>query len=371
MPPVNVLVKPASCSCNLLCKYCFYYDVIENRNIKNYGIMSHDTIEILVKKVFEFGERFVSFAFQGGEPTLAGIDFYRRVIELQQKYNIKKIKVNNALQTNGVVINEEWAQFLSQNNFLVGLSLDGPRDIHNINRVNFRGVGSYNMVEKTVKLFNEYNVEYNILCVVTKSVARHIEKIYNYYSKNGFRYLQFIPCLDEFGTNPGKKPYSLTPDVYGDFLKKLFDLWYRDFINGRRISIRMFDNILQILLGYEPESCDMKGYCSANVVIEADGSVYPCDFYVLDEWRMGNILNDDLQTILYSEKAIKFVEISKQIFKLCNQCEFFYVCRGGCRRHYEPIIGGTLEKNYFCLSYKKFYEYSLPRFYEIAEIMSR
>lgn len=142
MPPINVLIKPASSGCNLHCKYCFYNDVAHIIEKENYGIMSLDTLEALVKKVFEYGDREVGFAFQGGEPTLAHLDFYKNLIYLQKKYNVKKIRVNNAIQTNGVIIDNEWSEFLANNNFLVGLSLDGPKDIHDQNRVDINGIGN-------------------------------------------------------------------------------------------------------------------------------------------------------------------------------------------------------------------------------------
>lgn len=366
MPQINVLIKPASSNCNLRCKYCFYYDVSANRDNPNYGMMSYETLEELVKKVFEFGEHYVGFSFQGGEPTLAGLDFYRKLIELEKKYNTKRIKVGNLIQTNGFNINENWGKFLAENNFLVGLSLDGPKEIHDINRVDSSGNASHKRIEKTVDIFNKYKVEYNILCVVTKLVARHVEKVYKYYSKKGFRYLQFIPCLDEIGVKPGKNSYSLTSEDYGKFLKKLFDLWYRDFLSGKRISIRMFDNILQMLFGYTPESCDMRGCCSVNIVLEADGSVYPCDFYVLDEWKMGYIQNNTLMELLQSEAAKAFVGEIKGTYGECSNCEFKSICRGGCKRHYESFNGDKYGRNYFCSSYKEFYRYTLPRFYEIA-----
>lgn len=369
MPAINVLIKPASGNCNLHCKYCFYNDVIENRKEKNYGIMSYETLEILVKKTFEYAENMVGFTFQGGEPTLAGLDFYKYLIELQEKYNVKKIQVNNAIQTNGMIIDDEWAEFFSKNKFLVGISLDGPKDIHDLNRININGIGSYKRIEKTIESFNKYKVEYNILSVVTKSVARHVEKIYKYYSKNNFEYLQFIPCLDELGKEAGKNPYSLTPETYEAFLKKLFDLWYADFKSDRRISIRMFDNILQILLGMQPEACDMSGSCSANLVVEADGTCYPCDFYVLDKWNMGNIIEDSIQGLVKGERAKEFVDSGKDLPNDCRRCEFLSICRGGCRRHYEPADAKNLGKNYFCLSYKEFYKYTILRFQEIARII--
>lgn len=371
MPAINVLIKPASGSCNLRCKYCFYKDVSENRKEKNYGLMSYETLETIVKKVFEYGDNMVGFAFQGGEPTLAGLDFYKNLISMQEKYNIRKVKVNNAIQTNGMLIDDEWAEILANNNFLVGLSLDGPKDIHDQNRIDINEAGSYKRVEKAIESLNKYKVEYNILSVVTKSIARHVEKIYKYYGKNGFYYLQFIPCLDELGSQAGKNVYSLTPEMYGDFLKKLFDLWYKDFKQGKRISIRMFDNIIQMLLGLRPEACDMNGYCSSNLVIEADGSCYPCDFYVIDKWKMGNIAENSIKDLLQGEKAKKFIEESIGMPNNCSQCKFLSICRGGCRRHYEPANKKALGENYFCSAYKDFYEYTILRFQEIARIISR
>lgn len=371
MPPINALIKPASSSCNLQCKYCFYNDVSENREEKNYGLMSYETLEILVRKILKYGDNIVGFAFQGGEPTLAGLDFYKNLINIQEKYNIKKVSINNAIQTNGMIIDDEWAEFLAKNNFLIGLSLDGPKDIHDLNRTDIKGTGSHSRVQKTIESLNKYGVEYNILCVVTKSVARHVRKVYSYYNKNQFKYLQFIPCLDELGMEAGKNLYSLTPEIYGEFLKKLFDLWYEDFTKGKIISIRMFDNIIQMLMGFHPEACDMRGQCSNNLVIEADGSAYPCDFYVIDDYRMGNIVNYEIEDLFKGKKSKAFVEISKLKSGNCSTCKFVYLCRGGCRRHYEPIDDNKLNENYFCLAYKEFYEYSLSRFHEIVRIIER
>jgi uncharacterized protein len=372
MPSITVLIKPASSACNLHCKYCFYLDEAEKRRQSSYGMMSAATLEAIVRKALEYGEVQVGFAFQGGEPTLAGLDFYRQLLELQQKYNRKRVAISNSIQTNGLLIDADWAQFLVENHFLVGLSLDGPKEIHDWNRIDAKGMGSYNRVAKTVALFNRYRVEYNVLSVVTKSVARHIGQVYHFFVKQGFQYLQFIPCLDGLGEAPGQNPYSLTPELYEDFLKRLFDLWYRDFQNGRRVSIRMFDNILQLLLGYPPESCDMKGFCSVNLVVEADGSVYPCDFYVLDQWKMGNIYDNSVSDLLQSATGRAFATVSQGIVGQCGQCEFYRICRGGCRRNYEPITGGEItHKNYFCSAYQGFYAYALPRFYEAARVIGR
>lgn len=368
MPAINVLIKPASSNCNLNCKYCFYYDVVERRQEKNYGMMSYDTLDTIVKRVFEYAEHFAGFAFQGGEPTLAGIEFYKELIELQKKYNIKKIKVVNSIQTNGTLLDESWVKFFSDNNFLVGLSLDGYKEIHDMNRLDKDGIETHKRVEKAVDLLNKYRVQYNILCVVTKNITRHVDKVYKYYWKKGFKYIQFIPCLNKLEENETGS-YKLSANDYGEFLKKLFDLWYNDFINGKVISIRMFDNIVQILMGYAPEACDMSGHCSANIIVEADGSVYPCDFYAFDKWRMGNIKNNSIKDLINSNIATDFVEISKKLTDKCKKCDFAYVCKGGCRRHYEPIKDESMDKNYFCSSYKELYIYALPRFREIVGLI--
>jgi len=367
---LTILIKPASGSCNLNCRYCFYHDVTDKREIKNYGMMSEDTLENLVKQGLNSVSRFITFAFQGGEPTLRGLDFYKTLHKYVEKYNKNNIQVNYALQTNGIIIDEEWAKFFHEHNYLIGLSLDGPKDINDLHRIDKKDKGSYNSIMQTAKLFDKYQVEYNILTVVNKKVAQHVTKIYNFFKKNNFKYLQFIPCLDELGKEAGNSPYSLTPKVYGEFLVNLFNLWYRDIIKGEGISIRMFDNILSILMGYPAESCDMQGRCSANAVIEADGSVYPCDFYVLDEWKLGNINNDILEDMLVNDVAKQFINVSINISDECRNCQYFGVCRGGCRRHKEPINNDNPSMNYFCLSYKAFYSQTLPRFQEIARNIS-
>ena len=219
MPPLSLLIKPASGNCNLRCKYCFYHSIAENRTMPSYGRMTLETLEILVKKALDQADYSCTFAFQGGEPTLAGLDFYCKLIEYVKLYNTKKIKVNYAIQTNGMVIDNEWAKFLHEYNFLVGLSLDGYKDLHDIMRVDVASKGTFNRVMNTVELFNKYKVEYNILCVVNDYLACHVQKAYNFFKKNGFQYLQFIPCLDPLGEIPGGNEYSLTPERYALFLK--------------------------------------------------------------------------------------------------------------------------------------------------------
>ncbi|MCX7841988.1 MAG: anaerobic sulfatase maturase [Clostridia bacterium] len=370
MNAVSFLIKPASSLCNLRCRYCFYHSIAESRLVSSYGLMKDETLESIVKKGLECAQGSCTFAFQGGEPTLAGLDFYRNLIHLVSKYNARKIKINYALQTNGMAIDNRWADFLSSNGFLVGVSLDGPKEIHDEMRVDHGFKGSFNRVMRAAGLFNRHGVDYNILCVVNSNVARHVKKVYNFFKKNGFRYLQFIPCLDPLGQAPGAYAHSLTPRRYADSLKGLFDEWYNDILKGDMVSIRYFDNLMGMILGYPPESCGMSGVCSSYFTIEADGGVYPCDFYVTDEWYMGNINEMDLESLKLSEAANRFSMVSRHIDPMCRECRWFNLCRGGCRRDREPFIDGVPGLNYFCSSFKEFFEYSANRLASAARLIS-
>lgn len=226
MPPIHLLIKPASSSCNLACKYCFYADVSDHRTVKTYGKMTLETLEVLVQKAMMEAEGSCTFAFQGGEPTLVGLDFYEVLIELEKKYARPGLQVQNAIQTNGTLVTEKWAKFFAKNKFLVGLSIDGTKQVNDELRCFRNGEGTYKRLLETVKLFDTYKVEYNVLTVITKQVAENIKEIYDFYIEYNLRYMQFIPCLDDIGEDKGSKDYSLTPRLYEIFLKDLFDKWY-------------------------------------------------------------------------------------------------------------------------------------------------
>lgn len=371
MPPVHVLIKPASSACNLACKYCFYADVSDNRSIKSYGKMTIDTLEKIVQRVMERAEGSCTFAFQGGEPTLVGLDFYKALIEFEKKYAKPGLTVNNALQTNGTLITEEWAEFLGKHQFLVGLSMDGMKSVNDELRYFKQGEGTFDRIMETAALFNKYKVEYNILTVVTKQVTQHIKEIYDFYIEHNFRYLQFIPCLDDIRDEKGQKTYSLLPEDYGIFLKDLFDKWYETLKKGEFVYIRYFDNLLQKMLGYYPEACGMMGTCTHQYVIEADGGVYPCDFYVMDEYKIGNMLTDDFETLEANRTAIDFIPQSQVKESGCLKCKWYGLCHGGCRRDRDQFDNGKMGRNYFCSSYKVFFKHSYPRLEEIAKNLMR
>ena len=366
MNSLSLLIKPSSGNCNVRCRYCFYHDEQCNRETFSYGFMSEETLEILIQKALESAKGECSFGFQGGEPTLSGLPFFRKAVELQKKYNVHHTRISNAIQTNGLLIDDEWAEFLAENHFLVGLSLDGTKDIHDANRIDPAGKGTYAKVLRAAQILKNHGVDFNILTVITGKTADSITKIYNFYRRSGFLYQQYIPCLDPIDLPRGSSPYSLTPEKYARFLKTLFDLWYRDLQAGRFIYIRYFENLLGMMLGEHPESCGLTGRCTIQNVIEADGSVYPCDFYCLDEWKLGDIRTDSFEEMMESKKAADFLAVSELPMKDCGECRWYPVCRGGCRRDREPVSGMLPAENYFCPAFEEFFDYAMPRLREVA-----
>lgn len=361
MPPLQMLIKPASGMCNLRCSYCFYRDETANRVRESYGMMSLQTLECLVEKALSHADGSCGFFFQGGEPTLAGLEFYRELIRLQKIYNRKGLAISNSIQTNGWKIGEDWASFLSEHHFLTGISIDGVKAVHDKCRRTGDGRETFWETMATADLLDRYGAEYNVLTVVNRWTAEKAGRIYEFYKKHNFKYLQFIACLDPLGEEPGQRDYSLTPEAYGCFLIQLFELWYLDFTKGCQPYIRQFENYIGILAGFPPESCDQRGVCSVQYVVEADGSVYPCDFYVLDPWKMGNIREASFDELAVSQAARDFVGRSLEPPPGCKSCSYYPLCRGGCYRH--RISGG---ENYFCLSYRMFFKSALPRMKKIA-----
>lgn len=361
---MSVLIKPSSGNCDLNCDYCFYRDTMSKRQQANYGFMSEETLEQVIKRILTYASGSCTIAYQGGEPTLRGLDFFKKSIEFQHKYNVNHVKIYNALQTNGSRLDEQWADFFKQNEFLVGVSLDGGPKIHDFYRKTVNGKGSFDKVIKNVELLKKKGVNFNILSVVNSQSATKIKNNYKFYKKNDLNYLQFIACLDPLGEEPGNREYSLTPELYGKFLMELFDLWYEDLMEGKQPFIRQFENYIGMLLGKGAESCDMRGVCSKQYVIEADGSVYPCDFYVLDEYRLGNLNDHSMGEIDQMRDQIQFISESEQKDESCLTCKYYMLCRGGCRR---TRMWDNNHSQYFCKSYQMFFEHSLSRMIKIAD----
>lgn len=361
---LNLMIKPSSSKCNLKCKYCFYNSIADSRMVKDYGFMKEEILNEIIAKADDYCNGGVcTIGFQGGEALLVGIDFYRKLIECTTRVKNGTV-FNYLIQTNGTLLTDEWAGFFKKNNFLIGVSLDGTKDIHNVNRVDYSNGESYNKVIKGINLLKKYKVEFNILVVVTSSLCKKIESCYKFFKKNDLKYLQFIPCLEPLENSEMEmQPYSISPRLYSDFLKKLFDLWYEDVINNDYVSIRYFDNILGLFLGQNYEACDMRGVCSCQHIIESDGTVYPCDFYTYEKYNIGNIIEESFDDIHKKEFTMKFIEESLEVSNKCKNCKYRNICRGGCKRHRENQKD---KLNFLCEAYYEFFSYSFDRFESIS-----
>lgn len=263
--------------------------------------------------------------------------------------------MTNALQTNGYAIDEEWGQFFLENRFLIGVSLDGTCEIHDsLRHRRNTGEGTFSQVCRSISLLEHYGVDFNILTVVTKQSARNIQQIYHFYIERGWKYQQYIECLDPLEKPFGSREYSLTPEAFGTFLTELFDLWYADYLQGQQPYIRKFENYIGILAGYQPEACEQRGQCGMQLVVEADGSAYPCDFYMLDEYRLGNFNHDRLPTMTEKRKQLGFVERSIKISTQCRACPYYRLCRSGCQRTREYFPQEDAYCSHFCQGYRYF-----------------
>ena len=361
-----MLIKPASGRCNLRCRYCFYEDVAENRAEADLGLISEETLELLVRQAMELAQERVSFAFQGGEPMIRGLPFYERFIQLEAQYARPGVAIEHSIQTNGILIDEAWAEFFRKNNFLVGLSLDGIKALHDGNRVDAAGKGTWGAVERALKLLQKHQVDCNVLCVVTGAAARRAQAVYQNLKKLGCRYLQFIPCLDPLGEERGGRPFSLTPERYGTFLRALFDQWYRDWEEGDYVSVRLFDDYVHLLAGQPAGTCATAGTCGRYFVVEGDGSVYPCDFFVLDRWRMGRLGEQTLAELAAAPAAEEFCARGRGRPAQCEGCLWLALCSGGCQRDW---VGE--EFNYHCAALRSFFEYAYPRLARMAALERR
>ena len=367
--PISVMLKPASGNCNLRCKYCFYHDLAATRQTENKGYMTRDTALQVMDKALAFaGDGPVYFTFQGGEPLLAGKDFFRFFFSSCKERQRPGVTVQFCVQTNGTLLDDEWCDLFLEYGCLVGVSLDGLKEIHDRYRLDTAGKGTYQRVISAIRLLEKHQVEYNILTVVTAATARNGQKIYNYFKKNHFGYQQYIECLDPIGEEPGQHEYSLTPEKYGEFLKSMFDAWYLDMRSGTYVYNRYFENLMMIMAGQQPESCNMRGVCGKQWVFEADGSVYPCDFYALDQWCLGNINKNSFEEMDQKRDELGFIQWSMRQQEDCQKCRWFGLCRNGCRRNREPVTAEHTNRNYFCKSYQMFFEYAYPRLEEVYQL---
>ena len=328
----HTLIKPASSICNMRCKYCFYDDVSSNRETKNYGRMNNDNAKILIDKVLNmFNEDVtITFAFQGGEPTCAGLKYFEFFVsyvkEVKRDYHI----INYAIQTNGYSLEKKWYKFFEENNFLVGISIDGFKAIHDKYRLNINGKGTFDSIINTMNNFKNHKIEFNVLTVLNSTVAKYPKELFNFYKDYNIRYVQLIPCLPNLDEVNNK--LSLTPQMFYKFYNEFFRLWYKEFKRGNYISVTLFDNLIPMFIGKRPSQCGYLGQCNNQCVVEGNGDVFPCDFYVLDKYKTGNITKDDINDILNSKVGIDFINEKRKYSKKCPACKYQRICYGQCKR---------------------------------------
>ena len=356
--PLTLLIKPASGACNLRCRYCFYREEVSLRSDGERGCMSTETAMALLQAAKARAED-VCFAFQGGEPMLAGPDFFRSFTE-EAKRIFPDGKVSFTIQTNGTLLNEAWAEFFAREGYLVGLSLDGPRDIHDKNRPE-----SFDDALRGLALLQNAGVQVNVLTVVTAQMAKRPDAVYAFLKKQGILWQQFIPCMSPLNT-ARREPWELTGALWGSFLCRLFDLWYADIASGVMVSNRLFENWVRMLAGLPPEECGISGRCAVQYVIESDGTVYPCDFYCLDDWQLGNIRTDSLDGMDKKREALGFIPRSSGLSEECRNCRVYPLCRGGCPR-YRDARG----KNLLCSGYRTFFDYAGERLWKLTRLISQ
>ena len=361
MPALSIMVKPVSGACNMRCRYCFYADIMQHRETPYYPKMTLETLETLVRRAIHFADGPVSFAFQGGEPTLAGLDFYRALLEFERKYNTRGLPIDNSLQTNGYALSDEMIEFFAREHFLLGVSLDGDSLAHDQMRIDRSGAPTFSRIKATIDRLEAAGVDFNILCVVNEYVAQRPRETFE--ALKEYRFLQYIACLDGFDGE--KTDYSLTPECYLEFLKQSFRLYADSFKTGEPVSIRNFDNYIGILLGTPPENCAMNGRCGQYYLVESDGSVYPCDFYVLDEWKLGNIIETPFNRLSKSDTGRRFMEDSIVLPEKCHGCKWLRLCRNGCKRERDPQTG----LNRWCSVFSAFFEYAFPEMQKIARMV--
>lgn len=348
----SILIKPASAVCNLDCSYCFYLD----READPYKElparrMSYDTLERLVDTYLFYSYPHSTFAFQGGEPTLAGLPFFEKLVELQQRYGRNGHSVSNALQTNAMLIDDDWCQLFRSYNWLLGVSLDGPEEINDLYRFNKAGHGTWKRVMQSIETLKKNKVEFNILCVLSQANVEKPREIYKFYRSLGIDNIQYIP-LAEFSPDGSRQPFTITAEQYGRFLCETFDLWWPE---RRKVRIRFFDNIAEALAGQKPGACTMHESCDSYVVVEYNGDIYPCDFFVEGGWKLGNVNDDTWTEVARRSRRYAFAQKKSLPHPTCQACEWKSICHGGCPKFRHGPARRFEDLDYFCAAYKMIY----------------
>jgi anaerobic sulfatase-maturating enzyme len=371
--PFTPLVKPASGDCQLLCRYCFYRVNPAAQPPGSGARMSDEVLDRFTREFLAYQplQAPANICWQGGEPLLMGLDFFKRAVSLQQQYKKPGQDVVNSMQTNGVAIDRDWARFFHDQRVLVGISLDGPQEIHDAQRKDIEGAPTYDRVMGAIELMRSAGAQFNILTVLHHDNAHQAGEIYEFFREQGFRFMQFIACIEP-GREPGElAPFSLLADEYAEALGMIARRWTRDIRAGRMISVRFFDHVLNKLVGAGSAMCLFEGHCDGQIVIEHDGKTYPCDWHVDDQWLVGNILDTPFAELVDSARMRAFTERGHKRPTACDACRWLPLCNGGCPKHREILSGSTEARNFYCEAYQRFYQSHLREFQEIASMLTR
>ncbi|HKQ87191.1 MAG TPA: anaerobic sulfatase-maturation protein [Candidatus Acidoferrales bacterium] len=383
LPGFHVMAKPTGPICNLDCKYCFY---LEKENLypgNRSWAMSDEVLEAYIRQYIEGQDApTVTFAWQGGEPTLLGIDYFRKVIALEKKYDRGR-RIENAFQTNGVLLDDRWAEFLKENRFLVGISIDGPRELHDCYRINKGGSPTFDSVVRGIGYLKKHAVDFNTLTVVHRKNSYQPLEVYRFLREIGSGFMQFIPIVERVAASPsadglfliGPKwqhgaavsEWSVESLQFGNFLCAIFDEWVRQDVG--RYFVQIFDVALESWYGMPQGLCVFRETCGAAMAIEHNGDLYSCDHYVYPENKLGNIMERPLESMVASEQQRKFGTSKRNSLpRYCRECEVRFACNGECPKHrFIQTPDGEPGLNYLCAGYKLFFNHIDPYMKFMAE----
>lgn len=360
MTPFSLLIKPAGADCNLRCAYCFYLDRAELYPETQIHRMSEATLTRLVRSYLALPFPAHTFAFQGGEPLLMGEAFFQNLVRLQKRYARPGAQITNCVQTNGTLLTPALARFFANENFLLGVSIDGPAELHNLRRPNRNGDGSHAMVVDGLKLLRSENAAFNLLTLVSQSNVHHPLTVYRYLRDTlNCRFMQFIECV-ELMDDGSLLPDAITAQQWADFIIAIFDEWYAH--DKQTVSVRLFDSIVNKLLSGNAHSCAMSGDCRAYFVVEHNGDVYPCDFFVQPELKLGNLHTEDWDELWEHPLHTRFGARKHEWHEDCHSCPYLSLCQGDCpkNRTGHDFNRDSRQKSYLCEAWKRIYAHILP-----------
>ena len=358
----SLMAKPIGAICNLNCKYCFYTPKKELYPDMSLG-MSDEVLENYTRQYIDaMNIPEITFAWQGGEPTLMGIEFFKKAIKYQEKYKKPGIQIFNTIQTNGILLDDEWCEFFRENNFLAGISIDGPQELHDVYRKDKKGNPSFDLVMHGIRLMKKYRVEFNILATVNRVNVYHPLEVYKFFRDFlGANYIQFIPIVEVVSEDSDDifkvSDESVLPEQYGKFLTTIFDEWIKNDVG--KVFVQIFDATLASWVGYPQSVCIFAPTCGTAMIIEHNGDVYACDHFVDHDHLLGNIRDTSLDELVVSSKQLQFGQDKKdKISPKCLQCNFKFACWGACPKHrFNHANSSDKDLNYLCLGYKEFFNH--------------